>query len=228
MSFNIETAISLLPDLMRGLGITLLLLMPTFLFGLLLSVPLALAKRSPNGLLHQATSWYTAFMRGAPQLVLLYLVYNGFPRLAIVRETFLWDFFKNPMNCAIFVFVLNHAAFLSEIWRGALANVPRGVIEAAQALSAPRWLIFLKIEMPLAFRLGLSGYRNEVVLFLKATSIVSAITVFDILGFATAAIDRTYDSFTPLAMAAIVYWCMVQIVQFGFDRLERHLSLATR
>lgn len=228
MTFNTDLAIDLLPDLMGGLWTTILLLVPTFFFGFLLSVPLALAKRSPNRSMRHPTIWYVAFMRGAPQLVLLYFVYNGFPYFPLVRDTFLWPFFKEPMYCAIFVFVLNHAAFLAEIWRGALKNVPKGVLEAAQALGTPRWLTFLRVEFPLAFRIGLPAYRNEVVLFLKATSVVGAITVFDILGIAKNAIDLTYDPFTPLVMAGFLYWAMVQIIQISFDRLEYALRLDRR
>lgn len=225
MSFDIELAIRLLPDLASGLWITVLLLLPTYVFGFLLSVPLALAKRSRSASMRHQATWYVAFMRGAPQLVLLYFVYNGFPYLGPVRDTFLWVFFKEPMFCAIFVFVLNHAAFLAVIWRGALKDVPKGIVEAAQALGTPNWLIFLRIEFPLAFRIGFPAYRNEVVLFLKATSVVGAITVFDILGFAKEAIDLTFDPFTPLAMAGLVYWSMVQVVQLTFDRIEWAMRL---
>jgi polar amino acid transport system permease protein len=228
MNFNTELAMRLLPGLMDGLWTTILLLVPTFVLGFLLSIPLAIASRSSRKPTNQAAIWYVAFMRGAPQLLLLYFVYNGFPYFGLVRETFLWTFFKEPMFCAIFVFVLNHAAFLAEIWRGALKNVPKGLVEAAHALGTPGWLIFMRIEFPLAFRIGLPAYRNEVVLFLKATAVVGAITIFDILGFAKEAIDLSYDPFTPLVMAGLIYWIMVQIVQFIFDRLEWAMRLDRR
>lgn len=226
MNFNFDLAGRLLPEMMGGLWTTLILLVPTFVFGMILSVPIALAIRSRMPWLTHCVNWYNAFMRGAPQLVLLYLVYNGFPQLDFIRHSPLWIFFRDPINCAIFVFVLNHAAFLSEIWRGALDNVPRGLVEASQALGVSRATTFWRIEMPLAFRIGLPAYRNEVVLFIKATAVVGAITVFDLLGVADKAIDRTYDPFTPLVLAGIIYWVLVEIVQMGFGWVERRLSLA--
>lgn len=228
MNFNVSLAVSLLPELLSGLGTTLLLLAPTFVFGLFLSVPIALASRSKMVWLAQGCSWYTAFMRGAPQLVLLYLVYNGLPRVEFVRQGPLWSFFQNPIYCAILVFVLNHAAFLSEIWRGALDNVPKGLVEASGALGVRPSQTFWRIELPIAFRIGLPAYRNEVILFIKATAAVGAITVFDLLGVANQAIDRTYDPFTPLVVAGAIYWAFVQIVQIAFGALERHLSLTPR
>ncbi len=228
MNFDVSLAVGLLPELLSGLGTTILLLVPTFVFGLVLSVPIALASRSKFKWLAHGCNWYTAFMRGAPQLVLLYLVYNGLPRIGIIRQGPLWSFFQDPIYCAVLVFVLNHAAFLSEIWRGALDNVPRGLVEASDALGVRPSQTFWRIKLPLAFRIGLPAYRNEVVLFIKATAAVSAITVFDLLGVANQAIDRTYDPFTPLVVAGAIYWVFVQIVQFAFGALERHLSLGTR
>ncbi|MDO5604205.1 MAG: ABC transporter permease subunit [Paracoccus sp. (in: a-proteobacteria)] len=228
MNFDPTLAVSLLPELLAGLRTTLLLLAPTFFFGLILSIPIALASRSKMTWLAQGCSWYTAFMRGAPQLVLLYLVYNGLPRFDFIRQGPLWGFFREPMYCAILVFVLNHAAFLAEIWRGALNNVPKGLVEASNALGVRPSKTFWGIELPMAFRIGLPAYRNEVILFIKATAAVSAITVFDLLGVATQAIDRTYDPFTPLVVAGAMYWAFVQIVQIAFGALERRLSLAPR
>lgn len=225
MNFNPDLALALLPEMMAGLWTTILLLVPTFVFGMILSIPLAMAARAERGWLAQGVTWYTAFMRGAPQLVLLYLVYNGFPRLDFIRHGPLWLFFREPMNCAIFVFTLNHAAFLAEIWRGALSNVPKGLVEASGALGVSRRRTFWRIELPLAFRIALPAYRNEVVLFIKATAVVGAITVFDLLGIANKAIDRSYDPFTPLVVAGVIYWVVVQIVQLAFTLIERRLSL---
>ncbi len=226
MTFNFDLAGRLMPDMMSGLWTMLVLLIPTFVIGMLLSIPIALATRSRLVWLAQGMNWYNAFMRGAPQLVLLYLVYNGFPRLDFVRHGPLWVFFRDPINCAIFVFVLNHASFLSEIWRGALSNVPKGLVEASQALGVSRARTFWQVELPLALRIGLPAYRNEVILFIKTTAVVGAITVFDLLGIANQAIDRTYDPFTPLVMAGFIYWVLVQIFQTGFNWLEGRLSLA--
>lgn len=225
MQVNVNNAIEMLPRLLDGLLVSVQLLIPTFVLGMVLSIPLALATRSQSGLLRHGVTWYTALMRGSPQLVLLYLVYNGFPKLDFVRHSFLWPFFREPVYCAIFVFVLNHAAFLAEIWRGALGNVPVGITEASNALGVSRWRTFFNIELPLAFRLGLPAYRNEVILFIKATAVVSAITIFDLLGVANDEINQTYDPFTPLVMAGVIYWIVIQVVQIAFDLVIARLSL---
>lgn len=224
MIFDVSLAWDLVPSLLEGTLVTVMLLVPTFVLGLAISVPFALARLSKRPLLRRPVWALSVFLRGAPQLVLLYMVYNGFALWDVVRETFLWAFFKEPYNCAIFAFTINHAAFLAEIWRGGLAAVPKELMEGCDALGLPKWVAFLKVRMPLAFRYGLSGYRNEVILFVKGTAAVSAITVFDILAFANEAVELTYDPFTPLVMAALVYWLIVQVFQFLFDKAERRLN----
>ncbi len=224
MIFNLDLAWQLVPSLLQGTVVTLLLLLPTFVVGFVFSIPLALAGRSNRRIVRWPVRAFTTFIRGAPQLVLLYLVYNGFALWGVVRETFLWDFFDDPYNCAVFAFTINHAAFLSEIWRGALAAIPKGIDDGCESLGLPKWVGFVKVRLPLAFRFGLSAYRNEVILFIKGTAAVGAITVFDILAFANEAVELTYDPFTPLVMAALVYWMITQLCQILFDRGESYLN----
>lgn len=224
MIFDLSLAIKLLPDLLRGAGITVMLLVPTFLIGLIISIPISLLSISTKPYIRWPCWAYLTFLRGAPQLVLLYLVYNGFAMWSVIRDTFLWDFFSSPYNCAIFAFTINHSAFLAVIWRGGIMSVPKELWEAGSALCLPQPVIYSWILLPLALRYGLSAYRNECVLFVKATAAVSAITVFDILAFANEAVELTYDPSTPLVMAGLIYWILVQLIQLSFNGLEKRLT----
>ncbi|MEE8134767.1 MAG: hypothetical protein V3T56_06895, partial [Gemmatimonadales bacterium] len=67
-------------------------------------------------------------------------------------------------------------------------------------------------------------YLNEIILFVKGTAVVSAITVTDLLAVANETVSNTYDLITPLVSAAFIYWLLVQILRSIFVRLERHLS----
>ena len=224
MIFDFNLAWTILPSLLKGTGITLALLPPTLVLGMLVSIPMALAGVSSNRML-LALNWvFTAFFRGAPLLILLYMVYNGLATLSFVRDTFLWAFFKEAFYCAVVGLTLNHAGFVTEILRGAFQAVPQGLLEAARALGLSKFQIFRKVTMPLAIRLGLSAYLNEVNLLVKGTAAVSAITIIDLLGFANDVVSMTYDPFTPLVMAAAIYWVIVQFILFTFHRIETHLN----
>lgn len=221
--FNFELAVDLIPDLLKGAVITIQLMIPVAFFGVILSVFVALGRISAHRWISWPSELFTVVFRGAPMLLVLYLIYNGLAQVGVVRDTFLWSFFKSPFNCALVALTINHAAFLSEIWRGGILAVPNGMGEASDSLGLSRWTKMTRVILPLAFRLGFSSYRNETVMFVKATSVVGAITVFDLLAFANDAVQLRFDPFTPFIMAGVVYWVMVQVLQFFFKRWEARL-----
>ena len=224
MEFNLELAWRLMPTLLQGAWVTLSVLLPCLVLGMIISVPIALARLSSNPAIAGLAWFFSMFFRGVPALVLLYMIYNGFPTVSVVRETFLWNFFSEAYFCAVLGFTLNHSGFLVELLRGAFQSIPSGLLDAARSLALPRRLVFFKITFPLAIRYGLSNYMNEVVLFIKGTAAIGAITMLDLLAVANSAVSTTYDPFTPLVAAAFIYWVMVQITRIGFRRLEAHLN----
>jgi His/Glu/Gln/Arg/opine family amino acid ABC transporter permease subunit len=229
MNFDPELAWSILPGLLRGAGITLGIVAPVLFLGFLLALPVALARMSQRGWLSFPAWLFVLFFRGTPALVLLFMIYNGFAVVPFIREGALWAVFVDPYNCAVIAFTLNHAAFLAEILRGGLSAIPKGIIEAARALALSRAQQMFLVRLPLALRLGLPAYQNEVILLTKGTAAVSAITLMDILGAATEAVSMTYDPFTPLVCAAAIYWAIVHLMRKLFDRIDarasRHLQL---
>ncbi len=224
MSYDFALAWRILPELLQGTAITLAVVALPLVFGMLISVPITLARLSSNPVLVSAAWSFTTVFRGAPALVVVYLIYNGVATLGFVRNTILWAVFSEPYYCAVIGLTLNHAGFLTEVIRGALQAVPHNLIEAAKSLGLTRRQVFVTITVPLAIRYGLSAYLNEIILFVKGTAIVGAITVTDLLAVANETVSTTYDLITPLVSAAVIYWVLVQILRAIFIRLERHLS----
>ena len=224
MNYDFALAWRILPELLQGTLVTLAVVALPLVFGMLISVPITLARLSSNPVLIGAAWSFTTVFRGAPALVVVYLIYNGVATLPIVRDTILWNVFSEAYYCAVIGLTLNHAGFLTEVIRGALQAVPRNLIEAAMSIGLTRGQIFVKITVPLAVRYGLSAYLNEIILFVKGTAVVSAITVTDLLAVANETVSTTFDLITPLVSAAIIYWLLVQILRSIFVRLERHLT----
>jgi His/Glu/Gln/Arg/opine family amino acid ABC transporter permease subunit len=213
-----------MPTLLAGTATTFAVLLPVLVLGLLLALPVALMRleRGPKATLA------AGYFRGVPSLVLLYLVYAGLPQLSIVRDTFLWTAFSNAYFCAWVGLTLTHSGYMAEIIRGGLAAVPPGVIEASTALGlSPRQTLF-RLRLPMAARYVLRACQNELLIMVKSTSAVSAITLTDLTAAANAVFDYTYDPFTPLVTAAGIYWCIVNVMRGGFTladrRLNRHLA----
>lgn len=224
LPIDLDLAVASLPNMARGLLTNILLTFVTLAIGLFTSLLVTLARMSKNRVVSGLAGAYVVFFRGAPLLILLYLVYYGFGQIAGVREGPLWVIFGSAVACAIIGLVLNHTAFMVEVVRGALEAVPAGLIEASKALGITPRQTFLRIRLPLAMRYGLKAYQNEVVMFAKGTAVVSTITVNDLTAVANGIFETTYDPFTPILTAATLYWIFVNIVRLGFLKIDRYLN----
>lgn len=224
LPIDLALAWSSLPALMRGLMVTALLTGIVLVLGLALAIPLTLARMSPRRLLAWSAAAFVIFFRGAPLLILLYLVYYGFGQISALRDGPLWIIFGSAFACAAIGLTLNHAAYMVEILRGSLLAVPAGLVEASAALGLTPRETFTWIRFPLAMRYGLKAYQNEVVMFTKGTAVVSVITVIDLTAAANEVFEITYDPFTPILTAAALYWALINLIRVGFRALERYLN----
>lgn len=224
MGFDVELAWRLLPALLQGASVSLGVLFPCLLFGMALSIPIALWRLSSNPLVGGFAWLFSLFFRGVPMLVLLYMIYNGFATVSLVRDTVLWEIFKEAYYCALIGFTLNHSGFLVELLRGAFLSIPVGVLEAAKSMGMSKFQVLFLIKLPIAARYALPAYMNEVTLFVKGTAVLGAITITDLLAVANSAVSTTYDPMTPMLMAGAIYWSMVQVVRIIFGHLETYLN----
>jgi octopine/nopaline transport system permease protein len=216
----LEAAWEMLPRLLEGMGRTVLLLFTCVALSLPLALGFALAKLSRSSALQYLSSAYVFVFRGVPALVLLFFVYYGFSMSATLRDSWAWYFFEGAWFCGIFALTLNSGAYQTEIFRGALQAVSHDLLDAARALGLSRSQVFWLIHVPEAFRLALPAYGNELVLLTKASSIVSTITILDLLGTAKLIYTETFDPFTPLLAAAVLYLVLVWVIQGVVSGIE--------
>ncbi|WP_428029466.1 ABC transporter permease [Ancylobacter sp.] len=213
-----------LPALLQGLKVTVLVTVLPMALGLALAFPVCFARMSERRWLSLPAEIFVVFFRGAPVLILLYLVYYGLGQIESLRNGPLWLLFGSPLGCALVAFGLNHAAYMAEILRGSLLAVPHGIVEASEALGITRRNIFIWVKMPLAMRYGLKAYQNEVVSFVKGTAIVSVVTLTDLTAVANGIFEQTYDPFTPILCAAALYWAYVNLIRLAFAGWGRWLD----
>ena len=228
MSFDPVLAWESLPALLRGALVTLSVTVPVLALGLVFALPIALARLATNRSAGLAAAGYVAVFRGTPSLILLYLIYSGLGHVDWVRHSPAWLVLRHPFPCAVLGFALVHSAYVAEILRGGLAAVPKGCLEAGTALGLSPGRLLFAIRLPMAMRLALRAYQNEVVIIIKATAAVSAVTLTDLTAAANEVFYVTYDPFTPLLTAAAIYWAVINLVRAGFGwadgLLNRHLS----
>jgi His/Glu/Gln/Arg/opine family amino acid ABC transporter permease subunit len=218
-----DAAWEMLPRLLDGLQRTVFVLFACALLSLPLALALSLAQLSGYRLLRWTSQFYVFIFRGIPALVQLFFVYYGFSMSETLRATWAWYFFQSAWFCGIFALTLNTTAYQVVIFRGALLAVPGNLLDAARALGLSRRQVFWLVHLPGAFRLALPAYGIELVLLAKATSIVSTITILDLLGMAKLIYTETFDPFTPLLTAAALYLVLVWTIQSAITGMERWL-----
>lgn len=214
-----------LPRLMGGAWMTIQLTAVSVAIGLVLAVPIALARLAKNPALRWPAYGFIFYFRGTPLLVQIFLIYYGSGQFREALEPLgLWYFFREAYFCAILTLTLNTAAYTAEILRGAIEAVPWGEIEAAKACGMTKFQRYKRIILPKAFRIAWPAYTNEVVFLLQATSLVSIITVMDITGVARVVASRSFAFYELYIAAALLYLVLVYGLLYVFRRVENRIS----
>lgn len=222
---DLNLIIDVMPLLLEGALLTAQLTGTSVLLGLVIALPLSLMRASTVPALSRTVYLYTFAFRGTPLLVQLFLIYYGTSQLEWVRSSFAWNILREPSWCALIALSLNNAAYVTEILRGGIRAVPRGEIEAAKALGMPYLLRTRRIVLPIAFRLSLPAYANEVVLTLKASSLASTITMMELTGRARQIVAQTFSPYEVFISPALIYLAITFAVVNLFRWLERKISI---
>ena len=220
-----ELFIKWLPKLIQGATLTLELTALSVIAGLIVAIPLGIARSSKLWYVRSLPYGYIFFFRGTPLLIQLFLVYYGLGQFEVVRESVLWPYLRDPFWCAVLTMTLHTAAYIAEILRGAIQAIPPGEIEAARALGMSRGKTLLHIVLPRAARIGLPAYSNEVILMLKASSLASTVTLLELTGMTRTIIARNYQTVDMFLAAGAIYLIMSFVLIQGFKLLERWLRV---
>ncbi len=203
-----------------GLQQTLLVGILAMLLACFIGVVGALAKTSSVTFLRTLSSFYTATIRGIPELILLLLIFYGVP-------TFLQDVFAglgyeviinlNPFIAGVVTLGFIYGAFSTEVFRGAFGQVPKGQIEAAKAIGMNGWQIFFRITFPQALRFSIPGLSNVWMLLIKATALISVIQLDEVMRMTKIAANSTQKPFTAYAFAALLF-LGITLISMGIQR----------
>jgi polar amino acid transport system permease protein len=223
--------------IIAGLWMTLLITLLVMVGGILLGIVLAVMRLSTNPVLTGAAGAYIWFFRGTPVLVQLIFWYNLaalFPRLSL-GIPFGPEFVVLDANSLITPFVaallglgLNEAAYMAEIVRAGIEAVDEGQVEAAQALGMRRGMMMRRIVLPQAMRVIIPPTGNETISMLKTSSLVSVISMGDLLYSAQRISARTFQIIPLLLVASIWYLVVTTILTMVQTRIERRYSRGSR
>lgn len=195
----------------------------TWTIGLVLGLFLALAKESSTPVLRRAAEVYIWFFRSLPLLVLLIFVYN-LPQL--IPQ--LGGLLSNPFAAGLIAMIASETAYIAEIHRGGLLGVPKGQLEAGRALGIRYFGRLRLIIVPQAFRIALPSLANEFITIVKLTSLVSVISLSEILLVGQRLYTQNFKVIDTLIVVALYYVMIVSIFSFLIARLEAWLDVSRR
>ena len=198
-------------SLLEGFGTTLKLFFLTLVFSLPLGLPLALGSESRLLPIRWFCRFYVFVFRGTPLMLQLFFVYFIIPIYTGVM--------LDAMTSSMITFVLNYAAYLSEIYRGGINSIDRGQYEAAACLGLSKAQTVLGIVLPQMVRVVLPAVGNEMITLVKDTSLVYALGVTELLKASRSAVNRDGKLMAYL-LAAVIYL----ILTFGLTKLQNYLE----
>jgi polar amino acid transport system permease protein len=195
----------------------------SWLLGLVFGFAMAQAEASKRPWLHWPARLYVWFFRSVPLLVLLVFVYN-LPQIFPLTGAVLGE----PFLAGLVGMVMTETAYMAEIHRGGLLSVAKGQREAGHAL-ALGWLhVQLRVVLPQAFRIALPSLINEYVTIIKLTSLVSVISLPELLLTGQRMYTQNFLILETLLAVAIYYVGIVTLFGAALHAVERSLDLNRR
>ncbi|MDJ0336696.1 amino acid ABC transporter permease [Cryobacterium sp. PH31-O1] len=215
MITNLLSWTQYLPALFSGVGVALALTGIVIVLGFFLGLLLAYGSVSKVRLVKAVALVVVEVGRGAPLLVLLYIVYQGLPQFQLTPTAF---------ASAVIAFTWSAGAYSAEVIRTSIDAVPNGQSEAAIVVGMNRVDSFRFIIAPQAIRVGIPPLMNIAIQFFQFTSLAYAITVPEIMQAAYFQATVTFDYFSVFLAAAFLYASITIPTTMLVSRLERHLA----
>jgi len=207
--------LSLFIRLCQGMLVSLEIFFLTLLFSLPLGMLVALGSMSGKKLIKKPIRIYILIMRGTPLILqLVFVLYAPF---------YLFGINLNRFTAAIIAFVLNYAAYMSEIYRAGIESIPIGQYEAASVLGFTKFQTFFRIVLPQVVKRILPPVSNEVITLIKDTALVQVVGISELFRVAQNEASRVFST-NPLFIAGIFYFVMNWLVTKAFHSMEERLS----
>jgi polar amino acid transport system permease protein len=220
-------------NILTGLWRTIYLTAIAMAAGIVIGTVVALMRQSRSTLINGTASLYIWFFRGTPLLVQVIFWYNiasFVPRVSLgvpFGPSFVSadvNRLVTPLVAAILALGLNEGAYMSEIMRAGILSVDPGQMEAALALGMTKRLAMRRIVLRQALRVVIPPTGNQTISMLKGTSLVSVISMAELLYSVQVVYNTTFQTIPLLVVASIWYLVVTTVLSVGQYYLERHLA----
>jgi polar amino acid transport system permease protein len=183
--------------------------------GLIVGIIVAVGRVYGNVLVSFFSKAYIVFFRGTPLLILLFILYYGFPSIGI---------YLSPFAAAVIGFVLCSSAYHAEYIRGAIQSVKSGQLLAAQALGMSKLSAVFNIVLPQALRRAIPGCSNEIIYLIKYSSLAYMVTCIELTGAGKIVASRYFTYTEVFLVVGAIYLTVVSLATKALNTLEERLS----
>lgn len=212
---NLEQIVNVAKILFSGIGVSLQIFVLTFIFSIPLGIIVAVLRNSKCKIISYLMKGYILLIRGTPIMLQIIVVY--------FCPYYMFGVSYDRFVAIIIAFVINYAAYFSEIFRSGINSIPEGQKEAAYTLGFNKLQTFFLIILPQVVKIILPSMSNEVISLLKTTSLAQIIGVTEM--FALAQKQASYNfSIIPLVLAGGYYLILVFFVSILFNKAEKKLE----
>ncbi len=215
MSFDLGLIASYAPQILKGLGVTLMLWAAGTVLGLGLGFLVAVGRHYGPAPLGWLLRGLVEIIRGTPFLIQVFLLYYGGPFIGLRLEN---------IPAGILALTIYAAAYYSELWRAGFDAIPKGHLEAADCLGFSPGQTLRRVVLPEMAVLVLPSMVNMTILILKETAILSIISLPELTLNVSAIGTRHYAFVESFTVLALIYWALVEICGALGRRAEARLS----
>ena len=209
------------PQVLASVPVTLLLVFISIPIGWILGILIALVKNAKVPVLYQIATVFVSFMRSVPMVIILFVSYYSTP---LIIQSYLTsiglsaDISSVPAAAyAIAAFVLEQAAYSSEVFRSAILAVDKGQIEAAQSVGMTKPVAYVRIVLPQAITSALPNLNGLFVGLVQGTSLAYFVGVYEVMATSTLLANASYAYIEAYLMATVIY----EVLSFVFNRVFR-------
>ncbi|MGU2004687.1 amino acid ABC transporter permease [Pseudomonas aeruginosa] len=207
------------PFLLQGAMYTVLFAAVSMVLGLILGFSVAVVRVTKVPVVSQIAAVYVSAFRGTPLLVQIFVLYYGLPSVGI-------EF--TPVTAGILALTLNVAAYLSESMRRAILGIDKGQWEAELSVGLTWGQTLWNIITPQALRLAVPSLSNSLISLIKDTSLISVITVTELMLATKEVIAETFQPLPLYLAAAGIYWLLSALFERVQKALENRLTAPLR
>ena len=218
-TIQLSDVIAFLPDLLMGARYTITLTFVIMGISIVAAILVALARMSRFRPLRAVLTAYVEFIRGTPGLMQLYYIFYVFPFLGITLPA---------IAAGILALSINYTAYLSEVYRAGIGSVDKTQMEAAQSLGLNYWQSMRFVILPVAARVALPPTANYMLSLFKETSLLSVITIKELMFTGILLGAETYKYFAIFTEVAVIYFIICYPWAVLASWLERKMKTLPR